>query len=91
MAYEYANQGLVDEADGVLAMFPIGESYQPQIAGGMSTVCVLQGCDGDKTLANSILLMHNGIWLLEACQAVATGDIGHVWEILKVSKDMYRH
>ena len=25
MAYEYANRGLVDEADGDSAMFPIGE------------------------------------------------------------------
>ena len=49
-----------------------------------------QGTGGDKALANSILLMRDSLWLLEACQAVATGDIGHVWEILKVSYDIDR-
>src|SRR5882762_10360710 len=41
---------------------------------------------GDWVLANSILLMCNGLWFLEVCQAVTCGDIGQVWEVLKVSK-----
>lgn len=40
---------------------------------------------GDWVLANSILLMRDGIWFLEVCRAVALGDIGRVWEVLKVS------
>ncbi|ETW78876.1 hypothetical protein HETIRDRAFT_428657 [Heterobasidion irregulare TC 32-1] len=39
---------------------------------------------GDWTLANSVLLLRDGIWSLEVCQAIATGDIGHVWEVFKV-------
>lgn len=40
---------------------------------------------GDWVLANGILLKRDGIWFLELCRAVACGDIGCVWEILKVS------
>ena len=40
---------------------------------------------GDWALANSILLMRDGIWFLEVCRAVASGDIGRVWEVFKVS------
>lgn len=40
---------------------------------------------GDWALANSVLLMRDGLLFLEACSAVATGDIGRVWEVLKVS------
>ncbi|KAJ3485625.1 hypothetical protein NLI96_g4817 [Meripilus lineatus] len=39
---------------------------------------------GDWPLANSILLIRDGIWFLEYCRAVASGDTGRVWEILKV-------
>ena len=46
---------------------------------------------GDWALANSILLLRDGIWSLEVCQAVATGDIGRVWEVLKVSCQSKRH
>jgi len=45
------------------------------------------GFHGDWPLANSILMMHNGILFLEVCQAVASGDIGRVWEVLKVCSD----
>lgn len=40
---------------------------------------------GDWGLANSILIVRDGIWFIEYCQAVASGDIGRVWEIMKVS------
>ena len=40
---------------------------------------------GDWPLANSILMIHDGIWFLEYCRAVSSGDTGRVWEILKVS------
>ncbi|KAK7684253.1 hypothetical protein QCA50_012577 [Cerrena zonata] len=39
---------------------------------------------GDWALANSILLMRDGLLFLEACSAVASGDIGRVWEVLKI-------
>jgi hypothetical protein len=38
----------------------------------------------DCTLANGILFIRNAIWWLEMCRAVAMGDTGRVWEILKV-------
>lgn len=40
---------------------------------------------GDWALANSILLIRDGILFLEACGAVAGGDTGRVWEVLKVN------
>ncbi|KAI0054568.1 hypothetical protein BV25DRAFT_1843569 [Artomyces pyxidatus] len=38
----------------------------------------------DWPLANSILLMQDRIWFMEVCRAVALGDIGRVWEVLKM-------
>ncbi|KAF8810192.1 hypothetical protein BYT27DRAFT_7011859, partial [Phlegmacium glaucopus] len=38
----------------------------------------------DTTLANSILFIRNAIWWREVCTAVAEGDSGRVWEIMKV-------
>ncbi|ETW84935.1 hypothetical protein HETIRDRAFT_311808 [Heterobasidion irregulare TC 32-1] len=38
----------------------------------------------DWALVNSILLMRDGIWFLEVCRTVALGDIGRVWEVLKI-------
>ncbi|KAG6907428.1 hypothetical protein DXG01_008893 [Tephrocybe rancida] len=40
--------------------------------------------EGDVTLANSILFVHNAIWWREMCRAVARGDTGRIWEILKI-------
>lgn len=40
---------------------------------------------GDWTLANIILLVRDGIWYLEYCRAVSSGDTGRIWEILKVN------
>ncbi|KAF8965633.1 hypothetical protein BDZ97DRAFT_1658861 [Flammula alnicola] len=40
--------------------------------------------DGDFTLANSALFMRDAIWWKEVCKAVAEGDPGRVWEILKI-------
>ena len=38
----------------------------------------------DVTLANSTLFIRNSIWWREVCEAIADGDTGRVWEILKV-------
>lgn len=38
----------------------------------------------DVTLANSTLFIRNAIWWREMCKAVANGDPGRVWEILKL-------
>jgi len=51
----------------------------------LATSIVAESGAGDWALANSILLMRNGIWFLEVCHAVASGDIGRVWEVFKVS------
>jgi hypothetical protein len=40
--------------------------------------------EGDTTLANATLFIRNGIWWREVCKAVANGDPGRVWEILKL-------
>ncbi|THH07072.1 hypothetical protein EW146_g9429 [Bondarzewia mesenterica] len=40
--------------------------------------------DGDWPLANCMMLMRNGIWFLEYCKAVALGDIGRTWEVIKL-------
>lgn len=40
--------------------------------------------DADITLANTTLFMRNAIWWREMCTAVAAGDTGRVWEILKI-------
>ncbi|KAA1470451.1 hypothetical protein DENSPDRAFT_774873 [Dentipellis sp. KUC8613] len=39
---------------------------------------------GDWAFANSIILMRDGIWFLEACHSIASGDTGRTWEILKI-------
>jgi hypothetical protein len=39
----------------------------------------------DTTVANSILFIRNAVWWREVCTAVAEGDSGRVWEIMKVS------
>ena len=40
--------------------------------------------DGDLTLANATLFMRDGIWWREVCTAIALGDPGRVWEVMKV-------
>ena len=58
--------------------FPMGDArINPSANGNLSF-------DGDWALANSILLMRDGLWFLEVCQAVTCGDIGRVWEVFKV-------
>lgn len=39
---------------------------------------------GDWPLANSIILIRDGVWFLEFCSAIACGDTGRAWEIMKV-------
>ncbi|KAJ3515928.1 hypothetical protein NLJ89_g1460 [Agrocybe chaxingu] len=38
---------------------------------------------GDITLANSVLFIRNAIWWREVCRAIAEGDTGRVWEVMK--------
>ncbi|KAF8187155.1 hypothetical protein BJ912DRAFT_970316 [Pholiota molesta] len=45
----------------------------------------------DTTLANTILFMRNAIWWREVCKAIAHGDSGRVWEILKVFDSTTKH
>lgn len=40
----------------------------------------------DITLANATLFIRDALWWREVCDAIATGDTGRVWEVLKVSK-----
>lgn len=43
------------------------------------------GFTGDRVLANVILFKMEYSWWIEAAYAIPEGDIGRVWEILKVS------
>ncbi|KAI0081500.1 hypothetical protein K474DRAFT_1671959 [Panus rudis PR-1116 ss-1] len=52
--------------------------------GKKKTTKVARPFCGDWAAANSILLMRDGIWFLEVCRAIQQGDIGCVWEVLKV-------
>lgn len=40
--------------------------------------------NGDWTLANSILMMRDGLLFIEVGDAIANGNTGRVWEVLKV-------
>ena len=40
---------------------------------------------GDRVLANSILFKMEYSWWIEAAYAIPDGDIGRVWEIMKVN------
>jgi hypothetical protein len=44
---------------------------------------------GDRALANSIALMRDAMIAREAAFAVAEGDVGRVWEVLKVRNTIY--
>lgn len=43
-----------------------------------------KGFTGDRVLANSILFKMEYSWWIEAAYAIPDGDIGRVWEIMKV-------
>jgi hypothetical protein len=43
-----------------------------------------EGFDGDRVLANEILFLQDAGWWIEAASAVPEGDIGRVYEIMKV-------
>jgi hypothetical protein len=45
---------------------------------------------GDVALGNAILLIRDGFWYLEFATAVTEGDIGRIFEIIKVSYIAYR-
>lgn len=45
--------------------------------------------DGDRVLANSILFLQDFGWWTEIAYAVPEGDIGRVFEIMKVSPSAY--
>jgi Family of unknown function (DUF6589) len=42
------------------------------------------GFDGDRVLANEILFLQDAGWWIEAASGVPEGDIGRVYEIMKV-------
>ena len=50
-----------------------------------------EGFDGDRTLANSILFLHEYSTWVELAHATPEGDIGRVWEIIKVRCQRYIH
>ena len=44
----------------------------------------LKSFQGDRVLANSICFMRDTLISHEMSQAIAEGDVGHVWEVMKV-------
>lgn len=44
-----------------------------------------EGFDGDRVLANEVLFLQDHGWWTEAAYAVPEGDVGQLYEILKVS------
>lgn len=52
--------------------------------GKKATHVEAKGFDGDRVLANAILFLQDAGWWVEANYAVPDGDIGRVFEILKV-------
>ena len=44
--------------------------------------------NADKCLANNIAFMRVTLWYLELCAATAEGDIGRVFEIIKVRSSL---
>ncbi|KAF8057175.1 hypothetical protein FPV67DRAFT_1566211 [Lyophyllum atratum] len=52
---------------------------------GKTTVHVeAKGFDGDRVLANAILFLQDAGWWVEAAYAVPEGDIGRVYQIIKI-------
>ena len=43
------------------------------------------GWKGDQKMANLVLRMRDGLWYYKFCHAITDGDIGRVFEIIKVS------
>lgn len=39
---------------------------------------------GDQVLANSIVFLRTDFWYTELCASISDGDMGRVWEVLKV-------
>lgn len=74
--------------DVVMSEITTSESANAGTAEDVSTTNELplppESNDGDLTLANSTLFICNAIWWREVCVAVAEGDPGRVWEIMKV-------
>ena len=46
---------------------------------------------GDRQMANLVLRMRDSLWYYEFCHAVTDGDIGRVYEIIKVSNTLKFH
>ena len=46
-------------------------------------------CAGDRTLAKSIAFMRDTLWQREMAYATAEGDVGRVYEIMKVNQAAY--
>lgn len=60
----------------------ISSDTMPDIFDELHTSASLEA---DTTLANMTLFMRDAIWWREMCRAIAEGDTGRVWEILKVN------
>jgi hypothetical protein len=99
MTLESYEQALCQDSDNVAAVpevlrFPLGEPYTPSSImtgderGGVVDDKVFresEGFTGDRVLANSILFMWEYSLWIEFAYALPQGDIGRVFEILKVS------
>ncbi|KAE9396142.1 hypothetical protein BT96DRAFT_1041065, partial [Gymnopus androsaceus JB14] len=77
--------------------FPVGDPYSPPVTSHMNNSSAKESAlsaheekkefTGDCVLANSILFKTVYSWWIEASYAIPEGDIGRVWEVMKVNCD----
>lgn len=93
-AYEQALSDSLNESAPNTLKFPIGLPYVPPAMPTSQSESQEkrptahieeEGFTGDRVLANSILFKMEYSWWIEAAYAIPEGDIGRVWEIMKVS------
>lgn len=93
-AFEQALSAEANESASVSLKFPLGDPYLhpatscPNSSTPDSTPSAheeKEGFTGDRVLANSILFKTVYSWWIEASYAIPEGDIGRVWEVMKVN------
>ncbi|KAF9231417.1 hypothetical protein BU15DRAFT_68356 [Melanogaster broomeanus] len=61
-----------------------GTNVEDDLGSDMSTALDEDSLEKDEVLANVTLFIWCALWWREACHAIAVGDPGRVWEILKL-------
>ncbi|KAE9383972.1 hypothetical protein BT96DRAFT_1008576 [Gymnopus androsaceus JB14] len=96
-AYKQALSQEINDSVPDSLKFLIGNAWLPSTSSSTSTTTTSNSTDpvptahveqagftGDRVLANSILFKLEYSWWIEAAYIIPEGDIGHVWEIMKI-------